>query len=149
HVAVAMQTPPHTAEPSWEQVAPHLDHALAELSEPDRNAILLRFFEGKTAREIGERLGLNEQTAQKRVSRALDRLRERFAARGVTVSASTMVVLVGAHAVQSAPTALAGGITAAIVHAGLLVSGQAAAAAWPATMIANFAMTKIQSAIIG
>ena len=50
-----------SAETCWDQIAPYLDHALAELSEPDRDALLFRFFERKTAREIGERLGLTLQ----------------------------------------------------------------------------------------
>ena len=42
-------------EAVWDQMAPHLDGVLAQLSEADRDAILLRYFERKTAREIGER----------------------------------------------------------------------------------------------
>jgi RNA polymerase sigma factor (sigma-70 family) len=34
----------------WEHIAPHLDDALGELSEPDRDALLLRYFERKSAR---------------------------------------------------------------------------------------------------
>src|SRR5437870_192340 len=38
----------------WEQIEPHLDAALGELSEPDRDALLLRYFEGKSAREMAQ-----------------------------------------------------------------------------------------------
>src|SRR6185295_10130767 len=40
------------SEVSWEHIAPHLDAALVELDEPDRNALLLRYFERKSAREM-------------------------------------------------------------------------------------------------
>src|SRR5436189_267827 len=51
-----------SAEPDvvWENIAPHLDAALGELSEPDRDALLLRYFERKSAHEIAEILGTSE-----------------------------------------------------------------------------------------
>ena len=75
-----------SAEPeaAWEHIAPHLDAALGELSEPDRDALLLRYFERKSAREMAQTLGTSEDAAQKRVSRAVERLREFFAKRNVT-----------------------------------------------------------------
>src|SRR2546429_3361130 len=62
----------------WEQIAPHLDDALSELSEADRDALFLRYFEDKSAREIALTLGVSDDAAQKRVSRAVERLREFF-----------------------------------------------------------------------
>src|SRR5436853_314849 len=44
------------SEPVWEDLAPHLDAALGELSEADRNSLLLRYFEHKSAREIAQTL---------------------------------------------------------------------------------------------
>jgi RNA polymerase sigma factor (sigma-70 family) len=92
---------------TWEHIAPHLDAALGELSEPDRDALLLRYFERQSAREMAQTLGTSEEAAQKRVSRAVERLRECFAKRGVTVGASSLVGLVSAQAVQAAPVGLA------------------------------------------
>src|SRR5947207_12100440 len=40
----------------WEHIAPHLDAALGELSEADRDALLLRYFERKSAREMAQTL---------------------------------------------------------------------------------------------
>src|SRR5580700_6583517 len=56
-----------TPDASWEQIAPELDAALGELSEPDRDALLLRYFERKSAREMAHILGLSDEAAQKRV----------------------------------------------------------------------------------
>ena len=42
---------------AWDQIAPHLDTALAQLGEADRDVILLRYFERKTAKEIGNDWG--------------------------------------------------------------------------------------------
>src|SRR5207247_4228340 len=83
------------------------DVALGELSDADRDALLLRYFEGKSAREMAQTLGVSDEAAQKRVSRAVERLREFFAKRGVTVGASGLVVVMSANAVQAAPVGLA------------------------------------------
>src|SRR5581483_11269593 len=72
-----------TADSNWSQIAPLLDEAMDTLDETDRAAILLRFFENKSLRDVGAALGASDDAAQKRVSRALDRLREFMTRRGV------------------------------------------------------------------
>jgi RNA polymerase sigma factor (sigma-70 family) len=91
---------------AWAQLAPVLDDALAELGETDRTALVLRFFENKTAREIAETLRMEEGAAQKRVTRALEKLRSLFVKRGVTLTAAAIAGAVGANAVQAAPVGL-------------------------------------------
>ena len=54
------------SQASWEHIAPHLDTAWGELSEPDRDALLLRFFERKSAHEMAQALGISDLAAQKR-----------------------------------------------------------------------------------
>src|SRR6266436_9506588 len=98
-------------ETVWEHIAPQLDEALCELNEGDRDALLLRYFERKSAREMAQTLGTTEDAAQKRVSRAVERLREFFAKRGITVGASGLVVVITTNAVQAAPVGLAGAIS--------------------------------------
>src|SRR3954465_15080378 len=39
-------------EPVWEQIRPILDEAMHELGERDRNAVLLRYFEGRQLSEV-------------------------------------------------------------------------------------------------
>jgi RNA polymerase sigma factor (sigma-70 family) len=98
----------------WKQIAPQLDDALSELSEPDRDALLLRYFEKKSAHEMAQTLGISDDAAQKRVNRAVERLREFFAKRGLTIGASGLVVVISANAVQAAPAALAATICTTI-----------------------------------
>ncbi|MCW5556399.1 MAG: sigma-70 family RNA polymerase sigma factor [Verrucomicrobiae bacterium] len=109
------------AAPVWSDIAPHLDAALGELGEADREVVLLRYFEGKSAGEIGRILGISAAAAQKRVSRAVEQLREFFANCGVSVGAGGLVVVISANAVQSAPMGLAATISAAAL-AGAAVS---------------------------
>ena len=96
------------AEPqaSWEAIAPRLDDALGKLNDTERDAVLLRYFERKTARDMAEILGISEDAAQKRVNRAVERLRELFLKQHTPVGANSLALLISAHAVQSAPAAL-------------------------------------------
>jgi RNA polymerase sigma factor (sigma-70 family) len=127
----------------WEHIAPHLDAALGELSEPDRDALLLRYFERKSAPEMARILGISDEAAQKRVSRAVERLREFFARRNVTIGAGGLAVLISANAVQSAPVGLAAAISAAAVLAGTAVQTSTVIVATKA-----IAMTTIQKTVI-
>jgi RNA polymerase sigma factor (sigma-70 family) len=96
----------------WEHIAPLLDEAMGRLGETDRNAIVLRFFENKTAREVGAALKLNEAAAHKRVNRALEKLRKIFTKRGVTLTVTALAGAVTANSVQAAPAGLAATILA-------------------------------------
>ena len=80
---------------------------MGRLGETDRNAIVLRFFENKTAREVGAALKLTEAAANKRVNRALEKLRKIFSRRGVTLSGAIIAGAVSANSVQAAPAGLA------------------------------------------
>jgi len=129
-------------EPAWESIAPHLDAALSELSEPDRDALLLRYFQRKSAREMAEALGISSEAAQKRVNRAVERLRALFAKRGLAVGANALVILLGANAVQSAPLGLAATISAAALSAAAIHTSTA-------IVTANLiAMTTLQKVLI-
>jgi RNA polymerase sigma factor (sigma-70 family) len=127
----------------WEHIAPHLDAALGELNEADRDALLLRYFERKSAREIAQTLGVSDEAAQKRVSRAVERLREFFAKRGVTVGASGLVVVISANAVQAAPVGLAITISTAAALAATTIVTTATA-----TVTKAIAMTTLQKTFI-
>jgi RNA polymerase sigma factor (sigma-70 family) len=127
----------------WRQIAPLLDDAVAGLSEIDRRAIVLRFYEGRNLREVGAVLGASEDAAEKRVNRAVEKLRTFFAKRGVTVGASGLAVVISANAVQAAPVGLAVTISSAAALAGTTV-----AATTIATVTKAIAMTAFQKTLI-
>jgi RNA polymerase sigma factor (sigma-70 family) len=79
--AFAMPTSNDATVP-WSELAPELDQALDALSDADRQAVLLRFFERMSMRELGEAVGVSEDAAKMRVSRALERLRGLLGERG-------------------------------------------------------------------
>ena len=101
--AAMMQQLTDEPDPFWEQVAPHLDDAMDHLSEKDRAAIVLRFFDQKGFRVIGEALGTTDDTAQKRVTRALEKLRGVLVKRGVRISITVLAGTLMSQCVQAAP----------------------------------------------
>jgi RNA polymerase sigma factor (sigma-70 family) len=131
-----------TAE-DWTQIEPLLDEAMEALDTTDRTAVLLRYFENRSFREVGERLGTTDDAAQKRVSRAVERLREYFSKRGVAVGASGLVAVISANAVQAAPTGLALTISTAST-----IGATSAVAATTATVTKVIAMTTLQKTVI-
>src|ERR1035437_1639382 len=97
---------------AWEQIAPLLDEAMGRLGETDRNAVVLRFFENKTAQEVAATLKLNEAAAHKRVNRAVEKLRKFFTKRGVALPGALIAGAVSVTSVQAAPVGLAMTISA-------------------------------------
>lgn len=130
-------------EANWQDIAPQLDAAFDELEADDRDAVLLRYFEKKSAHEMATQLGISDDAAQKRVSRAVERLRELIAKRGVTVGASALVAVVTANAVQAAPVGLALTISTAIALTGPTLATTATVTATKA-----LAMTALQKTIV-
>ncbi len=110
----------------WDRLRPVLDDALAELAHLDREALILRFFEGRDYRTVGARLALSENAARMRVERALDKLRARLVRRGVESSAALLAVALAGPAMPAAPVGLAAAV------AGKALSGGASAAGWAA-----------------
>ena len=141
-IATEMNTLNATAA-DWTHIEPLLDEAMHALDDTDRTAVLLRYFENKSLREVGATIGTSDDAAQKRVSRAVERLREFFAKRGVTVGASGLVVVISANAVQAAPVGLTVTISTAAALAGTTIATAATAAATKA-----IAMTALQKTLI-
>jgi len=102
----------------WAQLAPVLDDALNSLSAADREAILLRHFQRLDLRAIGLALGTSDDTAQKRITRALEKLRGILTRRGLTLSAALLATTLNASAAPPVPATLAVSVSAhAITHA--------------------------------
>ena len=127
---------PDTDEILWQQLTPHLDQAVAALSEADRSAILLRFYERMPLRKVGERLGVSEDAAKKRVSRAVEKMREFLNRRGVKLSGVGLAALLAENTVQTASAALAGVVVKV---------SMAAASASAATMLPELARETLRA----
>lgn len=132
-----ISSPDSSPQLDWAQVQPVLDEALGELSERDREAILLRYLEGHDFAQVGLRLSLSDNAARMRVDRAVDKLRALLARRGVTSSAGALALALTNQAVAAAPAGLAATVTGTAL-AGLAAGGGAAAT------LTFMSMTKLQ-----
>ena len=107
----------------WAQIAPLLSAAMAELGEKDHDAIVLRFFNGRSFKEVGQSFGASEEAAKKRVNRALEKLRAFFEKRGVSSTVAIIGGALSANSVHAAPVALAKSVTAVAITKGAVASG--------------------------
>jgi hypothetical protein len=99
-------------EAAWEQIAPLLDKAMAQLGDKDRDAMLLRFFEQRSLVEVGAALGISEEAARKRVTRGVEKLRRLLVRRGAVLSAGALVGAISANSVHATPAALTASVVA-------------------------------------
>lgn len=98
---------PRTAE--WKEVMPVLNDGLIGLSEKDRSAVILRYFQEKSFIDIGNTLGVSEKAAHMRVKRAVEKLRKFFSKKGVILPAAALSGMLSMHAVQAAPHSVSKG----------------------------------------
>jgi uncharacterized protein (TIGR03435 family) len=115
-------TLPNPETTDWDKIAPLLDEAMGKLGETDRTALVLRFFENRTSAEIGSALRMDEDTARRRVNRALEKLRKIFNSHGVNSAAETIAGAISANSIQAVPAAVAKSVTAAAVAKGATAS---------------------------
>ena len=101
----------------WKQISSEIDGALAELSEREREAVILRFFERQSFADIGERSAVDPDTARARVQRALEKLRGKLQRRGIGSTAEALAAALAANGAIAAPAGAAGTIAANAVAA--------------------------------
>jgi RNA polymerase sigma factor (sigma-70 family) len=140
--AVEMNALHQNSESHLAYLAPILDDAINQLGEADRTAILLRFFENRDFRSVGQALGRSEDTAQKRVSRALEKLNSLLKHRGVNLSATALSAVLAADAVTAAPAGLAVAISTAAL------ANTATSAAFSLTLLKALVMTNLKFSLL-
>ncbi len=129
----------------WRQIAPLLDDAMGRLNATDRTVLLLRYFERQTNAEVAAALGLAEGAVQRRVLRALEKLRKAFAKQGVTHTAQAIAGTVLVNSVQAAPVGMAAKIAATAVLAGTTFTTTAIVM----TTLQKIAVTAVLTVTIG
>jgi RNA polymerase sigma factor (sigma-70 family) len=107
----------------WRQLAPVLDEALNRLAAADRDAIVLRYFERRDLSSIGVALGISDDTAQKRIGRALDKLRGILLSRGVTFSTALLATTLDAGAKTPMPASLVASVSTTALHSAAHATG--------------------------
>lgn len=115
-----MQSVLNEPNDGWHEIAPLLDEAMGKLGKTDRDAVVLRYFENKSAAEIGTALQMNEEAARKRVNRALEKLHRYFHGRGISSTTAIIAGAISNHSVQAAPVGLAKAVTAVAMAKGAI-----------------------------
>ncbi len=105
-------------DPHWPLLAPVLDEALGTLDAADRNALVLRYLQQHDLRRIAATLGLSEDAVQKRIARALDKLRALLVRRGLSLSAALLATTLDSSALTAAPPGLAASVSAGALAVG-------------------------------
>lgn len=91
---------------AWDEIVQFLDETVGRLGRSDRQAILMRFYQGKPLAEVGVALGISEEAARKRIGRALQQLRDLFEQHGVAMSVAALGTALTANTTQAAPATL-------------------------------------------
>ena len=117
-----------TAPAAWQPYLPYLDRCLARLSDPDRHAIWLRFFEEKSLAEVGAALGVAEEAARKRVRRALDRLQVLLEGEGARIDGGNLESMLHPNLAAAVPVGLVAATVAAAMGQAPAVTSNAVAA---------------------
>ena len=145
--AAEMIQPTSPTALAWEGMSPLLSDGLERLNKKDRDAILLHYYQRKTLAEVGGSMGVSEDAARMRVSRAVEKLRSFFRRKGQTMALGAVATLLMANAVQAAPPACGPAVVAAVCGTAgkAALAGGAAAALARATMHALW-MAKLKTA---
>lgn len=99
--------------PAWDTLQPVLDDAMSRLGAADREAVLLRYFSGRSFAEVGRALQISEEAARKRVDRAVERLRALLGRRGIVSTSTALCTALGTHAAPVVADNVTAGIAAA------------------------------------
>lgn len=128
----------------WERLRPVLDAALDELNDRDREAVLWRCWEGRAYADIGAALRVTEDAARMRVDRALDRLRDGLAKRGLTSTSAALAAALASQAALAAPAGLAASIASGALAGASAVTGGVAV-----KVLSFMSTTKIMVGVAG
>lgn len=142
HGAHAMRE--NTDEPAndeaWAEIRPALDAVMQRLHRTDREALVQRFFAGRSYAELAGVLGVSEDGARMRVERALGKLRQHLQRRGIRSTMAALGTVLATEAVAAPPAGLAASVTAVAL-------AKAGAATLAGTALGIFGMTKLQTSI--
>lgn len=120
-------------EPTWDDVAPLVDAAIAALPDELRVPLVRHFLEGHSYSTLARVLDVPKSTLARRVQEGLERVRASLKTQGVGLGVAALASLLGRNAAEAAPATLTAtlgrmavaGTSAPIVAPALIVGGTA------------------------
>lgn len=109
---------------TWHEIKPMLDEALAALHEDDRELIVQRYFVGWLENEMARDAGLKPGTKNRRVDKAVKKLRTHLARSGLALAGAGGL---GAALGMGASPPVSGAVTTSLMEIGVAGPGAAAA----------------------
>ncbi len=137
------QMTPDTQPNLWTEIEPHLDEAMLELPERQRDLVVQCYFQNQSQRSAAAVLGCSESVVSRELNAAIDSLRHFFTKRRISVTA---VALTGLLSTNAASGAMAGG--AAVVTAMTAVTASTVTAALFQSKLALAAMALAGTAAV-
>jgi len=145
HEGKLAMPPAENEESPWAEIAPHVDRAIASLSEKLRLPLTLQFLQQRTQADIAAELGVSQPTVCRRIEKGLATLRARLRKAGVVASLALLISLLTERTAVAMPETVSialgkmamtgigpstgtGVATAATFKAQILMAGAVAAA---------------------
>ncbi|MEA2734263.1 MAG: hypothetical protein QOE14_714 [Humisphaera sp.] len=145
---MAVTTMQNQSNAEWQELSPLLDEGMGRLRTKDRDVLLLRFFEQKSAREVAEAMGISEDAAEKRIARAVAKLRDFFQRRGVAVTLVALTTTLAANCAEAAPLGLTTTIAASAASAATSSATTLSAASIAKGTVITMASVKAKTALL-
>jgi RNA polymerase sigma factor (sigma-70 family) len=102
----------------WERIKPAIDGVLQGLSGPEREVVLLRFFQGRSFVQIAGSQRTTPDAARFRLDRALVRMKSALWKRGITSTTAALAMALESQADVATPAGMSGNVaTAALMSA--------------------------------
>jgi RNA polymerase sigma factor (sigma-70 family) len=112
HEEQAMAQPSTPAEPSWEDLAPHVDAAIAALPEELRLPLIRHYLQGQSQSEIAAEMQVNQATISRRLTAAIEDLRAQLASTAnLSIAPLVLTGLLSHLAPMGVPASLVAGLT--------------------------------------
>jgi RNA polymerase sigma factor (sigma-70 family) len=111
----AMKESPNKTSSSSDLLAV-LDDGLYHLGAADREALVLRYMQERSLKEVGAAMGVSEEAARKRVDRGMEKLRAYFERRGIAASTAAVAAVMTQQVASTLTPELQQVLTEGILH---------------------------------
>jgi len=144
HQSVATAQSGSASEPTWVELEPLIDDAIAGLPDELRVPLVLHYLQQKTQAEVAAECGVEQSTISRRLSHGIEAVRERLREGGVLLSGTVL-----ATQMQHVPVHIPGpGLIGSVTKVGLAGVGRAGRAV-AKTALVKWALALVALVTIG